>query len=288
MFKFILKTTVITTLAVGAALAAFGPNTMVRWAKDSKDAVAQHLQDFQGMSSELRSIEDHVTKLDGEILRLKEIALKEELAIEELDRDVGERQKTVEHLRSNLERADSMLETELTTFKIRGITYSRDEVEKDVEEKLRLYKVQRATLSQIKETLNTRQSALELAQENVDRGQVVREEMLCKIHFLEAQLEQYEARQVYAEAVASDFDSREFNTEIGEARQLMAQFEKKLEVKNRMLDDRMRITTGEGSVAGIDYSAPQEKSLAVREELARALSGEDFLVTEAAALVQND
>ena len=54
-----------------------------------------------------------------------------------------------------------------------------------------------------------------------------------------AKLERYKARQYYAEAVAMDFDARDFNTEIGDARQSLAKFEQKLDIKNQLLDERV-------------------------------------------------
>lgn len=288
MIRFVLKTAVLTSLAAGVAAATFGPRTVADWARESTDAVTSHFQDIQGLQPELQRIESKVAALDDEIIELKEIAFREEVEIRQLQIDISDRQATVEHLRTNLERADSLLDTELSTFKIRGITYGRDEIEKDLEEKMRLYKVQRDTLSQLREILSTRENALTLAQENVQRGEVLREELTGRVRLLHAQLERYQAREVYAEAVANDFNAQEFNTGIGEARQLLAKFEHKLEVKNRMLDDRMRVAAGSESAAGIDYLAASESAAALREELSLLLEEEEAPHTLTAPVAKQD
>lgn len=288
MIRFVLKSALLTALAAGVAAATFGTSTVAHWAKESTERVTSHFQEIQGLEPELRRIEEKVANLDDEIIELKELAFREEVEIRQLRTDIADRETTIESLRSNLERADSLLETELSTFKIRGITYTRHEVEKDVEDKMRLYQVQRDTMRQLRETLNTRENALAIAQENAQRGAVLREELTGQVRLLQAQLERYHAREVYADAVANDFDTQKFNSGIGEARQALAKFEHKLEVKNRMLDDRMRIAHGSESVAGIDYHAPAETATALREELSLLLRGDELPTEESGSVARND
>ena len=271
MFRFALRTALLGSMAVGSAAAVFGPDQLVRWVHDGKETVEKHIADLNTLETELGTIQDRVDELDQEILDLKEQSLAEQVEIEALQTEIDDRATGVERLRENLERADALLESELRSIRIRGITYSRDEIQRDVEEKMRLYQVQNETLRQLRETMEMKQGALAMVHENVQRGQALREELQGKVRLLSASLDKYRAREAYAEAVTLDFDAQEFTTEIGEARQLLAKFEQKLEVKNRLLDERMKIAQ-DSDVAGIDYTQPTEVNHSLRDEISKILS----------------
>jgi chromosome segregation ATPase len=274
MFKFMLKTALVGAIAAGSAFAYFGPHKLENWFHSGKKAVEERINELQGMSAELHRIESRVDQLDQEIADLKENMLREEIEVQNLEKEIGGREESRLYLRENLEKAHTLLESDMDRFQIRGITYTRHEIEQDVAEKMRLFQVQEETLAQLRQTLDTRRNALDIARENVSRGQAVREEMIGKVRLLQAKVERYKARQVYAEAVAMDFDAQEFNTELGEARSQLAKFEQKLEVKNRMLDERMRVaTSGQKAVAGIDYTAQAQVETGLKEQLHELLTG---------------
>ena len=113
----------------------------------------------------------------------------------------------------------------------------------------------------------------------------VREDLVGKVALLQAKVEKYKARQVYAETVTLDFDARDFNTEIGEARQSLAKFEQKLEVKNRMLDEKLKVAvSGKSVVSGIDYTkTAQQAEMDIQEQLSELLFGTASDTSELAA-----
>lgn len=274
MLKFLFKTALVAALAGGVAVAFVGPDRVEDWVFASKRAVEEKINEFQGMTAELHKIEARVDRLDDEIADLKENVLKEEFEIGNLEKEVQGREETLQYLRNNLEKADELLGANDAFFTIRGIRYTRNEIEQDVAEKMHLYQVQEDTLAQLRLTLETRRNALAVARDNVTRGQAVREDLIGKVRLMQAKVERYKARQFYAEAVASDFDAREFDTEIGEARQSLARFEQKLEVKSRMLDERMRVAASDDhSLSGIDYTKPTEAEVPLHQQLSELLNG---------------
>lgn len=284
MLKFMIKTALVGALATGATVALVGPDKVEDWVFASKQAVEEKINELQGMTAELRRVEARVERLDREIAELKEHALREELEIETLEEEIDHRESAIDYLRDNLEKAHTLLGTDLDRFNIRGITYGRTEIEQDVEEKMRLFQVQEDTLAQLRMTHNTRKNALELARENVTRGQAVREELIGTVRLMQAKLEKFKARQVYAEAVTMDFDAQEFNTEIGEARKSLASFEKKLEVKNRLLEEQLKVAaSGNSVVSGIDYTKTAKADVGIQEQLSELLFGTTTDTSELAA-----
>lgn len=254
MFKFIGKTILLGAVGAGALGLLYGKDQVVAWAKQGKESIKNGIDEIQGMNAELCSIQARVGDLEGEVRRLKENAIREEVEVQHLDAETQQRQKQVEKLKANLEKAQSLLTSGGERFRIGSAEYARAEVERDVSDKIELYKVQQETLGQLQATLDTHRSALALARENVSRGEALRTELSSKVRLLQAKLEKHQAREVYADAVATDLDARDINTQIGEVRSLFAKFETKLEVKSRMLDERMKVASN-SRVSGIDYEA---------------------------------
>ncbi len=272
MFKLIGKTLVLGGLGAGALGCLYGKDQLHAWFDQGKREIATKIDELQGMKGELSSIESRVHSLEGEIRELREHALEEEVEVQRLDREAGDRKQALERLKKGLEKAQALLATNASQFVIGGIAYGRGDVERDVAEKLDLYQVQQDTLAQLGQTLDVRRSALAMAKENVTRGESLRGELTGKLHLLQAKLEKHRAREIYAEAVAGDFDATEFQTVIGEVRQRCAKFESKLEVKGRILDERMKLAVGT-KAAGIDYEAPDRPEGGGLEERLSKLLG---------------
>jgi len=254
MFRFIGKSLILGALGVGALGLLYGKDQVMTWAKQGKETIKNEISQMQGMNSELSSIESRVGDLESEVRRLKENAIREEVEVQHLEGETQQRSKNLDKLKNNLEKAQALLTTGAERFRIGSVEYGRSEVERDVADKIELYKVQQETLAQLQATLDTHRGALTLARENVARGEALKVELAGKVRLLQAKLEKHRAREVYAEAVASDFDAHEFNTQIGEVRSLFSKFETKLEVQSRMLDERMKVASG-SRVSGIDYEA---------------------------------
>lgn len=256
MFKFIGKSIVLSALGIGALGLLYGKDQVMTWARQGKEKIKTEINEMQGMNSELRSIEARVGSLETEVRGLRENAIREEVEVQHLESETQERSKNLDHLKSNLEKAQTLLTSGAERFRIGRVDYSRADVERDVADKIELYKVQQETLDQLTATLETHKSAVALAHENVARGEALKVELAGKVRLLQAKLEKHRAREVYADAVACDFDANDFNSQIGEVRQLFAKFETKLEVKSRMLDERMKVAVGT-HVNGIDYEAKE-------------------------------
>jgi chromosome segregation ATPase len=256
MFRFIGKSIVISALGVAALGLLYGKDQLMTWARQGKEKIKTEINEIQGMDSELRTIEARVGALETEVRGLKEGAIREEVEVQHLESETAERSKSLDHLKSNLEKAQALLTSGADRFRIGRFDYSRTDVERDVADKIELYKVQSETLAQLNATLETHRSAAALARENVARGEALRSELSGKVRLLQAKLEKHRAREVYADAVACDFDAADFNSQIGEVRSLFSKFETRLEVKSRMLDERMKVAITP-HVNGIDYESKE-------------------------------
>lgn len=270
MFRFIGKTLVLGSLGVGALSCLYGREQIAAWLHHGRQEIVAKIDEIQGMKGELRGIESRVQSLESEIRELREHSVGEEVEVQRLDQEADGRRQALDRLHQNLAKAQELLATNADRFVIGTRAYTRAEVEHDVAAKLDLFQVQKETLAQLEQTLEVRRGALAMAKENVARGEALKSELTGKLRLLEAKVEKQRAREVYAEAVTGDFDAAEFQTAIGEVRQLCAKFETKLEVKDRLLDERLRLASGE-KPSGIDYDARVPAADDVNERLSQLL-----------------
>ncbi len=287
MFKFIGKTLVLGALSAGAIGCLYGKDQLASWFHRGKQELAAKIDEMQGMTGELRGIEGRVRSLENEIKDLKRHAIEEEVEVQRIDGEAAGRKQSLERLKKGLEKAQTLLAAAGDRFLIGGASYSRNDVERDVAEKLDLYQVQQETLAQLEQTLAVHRSALAIAKENVTRGEALRNEMTGNVRLLQAKLEKHRAREIYADAVAADFDTAELTTEIGAVRQEFAKFESKLEVKSRLLDERMKLAAGT-KAAGIDYDAPDQPQTGDLCERLSKLLGRQPEATTSVVIVRHE
>ena len=176
--------------------------------------------------------------------------------VEYMEKIVNEKDVNLLNLKDALDRAADLLADQKDYYKIGGRRYTYAEVARDASEKMKLYKVQEETLVNLKRTLDTKVKTLVLAEENVTKSESIKGELRAKVKFMRAQLERYKAKEVYAETVQVDDTHFEFKTLIGQTQKMLTDFEKQLEVKDRLLDERINL--GGGYVGGIDYDTTHE------------------------------
>lgn len=250
--KTIIKFSVFLILSFTAAVAVLNWDSFKVFADTGKKMIEEKINEAQSMETKLSLLETRIAGLDREIYDLKTEVVRRKVDVEYMDKIVGEKQNALIDLKDALERASALLEQNREYYVIGGRKYSYNEVARDAAEKLKLYKVQEETLTNLDRTLDTKRKTLVLAEENVAKGQSIKTELNAKVKYLKAQVERYKAKEVYAETVKIDDTSAEFKTLIGKTQKMLAEFEKQLEVKDRVLDERIRL--GGEYIGGIDYN----------------------------------
>lgn len=250
--KTIIKFSVFLILSFTAAVAVLNWDELKVFAHTGKKMIEEKIDEAASMETKLSILETRIDGLDREIYDLKTEVVRRKVDVEYMDKIVGEKQNSLIDLKDALERASTLLEEKREYYVIGGRKYSHDEVARDAAEKLKLYKVQEETLENLRRTLDTKRKTLTLAEGNVAKGQSVKAELNAKVKFLKAQVERYKAKEIYAETVNIDDTSAEFKTLIGQTQKMLAEFEKQLEVKGRLLEERIRL--GGEYIGGIDYT----------------------------------
>lgn len=272
----------LATLVGGSAIAVVGSDRARLYYETGKEAVMSAIDEAQGLDAKLRLIKTQVRDLDREERRLNKEAIENVVELESLRKDVEQRRTNVEKLAKLLDRVSVMLATGEPHYDIGGRSYARAEVERDAAEKLAVFEVQKETLKNLEETLATKEKAQELAAENVSRATALRADLGAQVSLLEARLEKLRAKQNFAATVEDVVDTKDLDSAIARARERIVEFGKQLEVKDRMLDQKLKAGR-EAPPKGIDYegAAPDAKDLSAR--IRAALDGRDVAVSTSAS-----
>ncbi|MBI4881018.1 MAG: hypothetical protein HY812_15375 [Planctomycetes bacterium] len=256
MFGSLFRLGVLATLIGGSTLALVGPQRIKMYFDEGKDSVLEALDDAQSMESKLGMIRKQIGSLDQEIRHLKGEAVKRRIESEHLHAEVQERERSLAQRSSVLEKASDLLALNKDRYVIGRMVYDRAEIEADAQEKLGLYNVQAETLASLKETLATKEKAQAIAEQNVTRAAALRVDLESRVGLLEAQLQKFRAKETFAATVDEILDTSGLDSDLARAREMIKSFERDLEVKDRMLDERLS-SGPEQPQGGIDYEALQ-------------------------------
>ena len=254
--KTIFKFAVFSVLTFTAAVALLNWDNLKVFANTGKKMIEEKIDEAQSMETKLKILQTQIEGLGKEIYDLKTEVVRRKVDVEYMQKIVNEKELALLNLKEALERASNLLAEQHDYYLIGGRRYSYATVAHDAEEKMKLYKIQEETLNNLMRTLDTKKKTLELAEQNVAKGECVKLELNAKVKYLKAQLDRFKAKEVYAETVKVNEPGVEFKTLIGKTQKMMAEFEKQLEVKDRLLDERIRL--GGDFVGGIDYAAEDD------------------------------
>lgn len=162
---------------------------------------------------------------------------------------IAEQQVDVEHMEMDLERRTVALDDQRSAILARrhelasgdssyvhaGVTYSEQQIERDLASRFERYKVARETLERDRQLLAARREALTANQDKLDR-------MLNAKRELEVEIEQLEARVRTIAAAESVSDLQFDDSRLSRAKSLIRELDKQLDVRERLLDAEGRFT----------------------------------------------
>ncbi len=254
MFSALTRIGLLGTLGVGSAVAFLGGDRVKLYYESGKEAIVSAIDEAQGMDAKLRLIKTQINSLDDEERRLKRDAIENTVELEGLRRDIAAREDSIEKQAALLDRVSKLLADGSSQYAIAGRTYDRAVVERDATEKLAVYTVQKDTLQNLKDTLATKEKAQEMASANVSRAAALRSELKGQVALLEAQLEKLRAKQNFVATVDQVVDTDQIDSSLARAKEMIHDFSKKLEVKDRLLDEQLKGANSQPSL-GISYDA---------------------------------
>lgn len=271
MFGSLFRLGMLATLVGGSAVALVGPERVKLYIASGKDAVLSAIDEAQGMESKLNLIHTQIKGLDKEARELREAAIRRDVEVGDLRREIAGREDALQRKSDLLSQVKVMLASGDGQYRIGGRTYARTAIEQDASEKLAAFTVQTETLASLKQTLETKEKAAAIAAENVERAAALRTELSTQVGLLQAKLDKLRAKENFAATVDEITDTSDLDSDLARAREMMREFEKDLEVKDRLIDEKLK-QSSQQPAQGIDYETLQQGESDLVGRIDKALS----------------
>lgn len=256
-----------TLIGGGTALLVSGlmfGRDAVSYVSTSAGWVKQSIAESVPVEFQIERAKQLIGDLEPEIQRNKHLIVREEVALERLAEQVATLDSTQTRSKHELLKMSSAMKQGDAYLVFAGTQYTRDQVERDMANRLARHKTNEETLFNLRRVLNARQQTLAAARTELDQ-------MLASRRQLAAEVEKLEARQtmVTVAETSSEFDLD--SSVLARASQLIKDVETQLDVRERMLNSEIQfaeeIPVSETAHADIvsqvaDYFGDSESSVA--------------------------
>lgn len=219
-------------LIMGISTFVFGQNAWT-YLKTCGSQIRQTVKKQVPIEFEVRHAQQLVEDLVPEIRHAMHVIAEQQVEVEALQQAADRRLASLTQqkdailaLRKNLEEGD-------TRYVIAGKSYTQKQVEKDLEQRFRRYKLAEETLEHEAQILEARRSALRANEDQLATLISTKKE-------LEAQLAQLDARMRAVQAAETASNVKHLDdSRLNRAKSLIAELNSQLDVKERLLDSNI-------------------------------------------------
>jgi chromosome segregation ATPase len=222
-----------TALAVGLL---FGTNAL-SYVRTAGKEVRTAANDAIPAEFKLQTARDMLSdEVEPQLREMKHVVAEGQVEVERLTTKLEERAIQVAKLRDKLNERYSQYESGEPTVTIGNVSYSRDQVKQDMDQRYSDVKVLESTLESEKEVLTAKKAALAENEKKIGELLRAREDLGLRIQELEARVSAVEAQATIAQ---SEFDE----SALKNVRALLDSVEKKVDVQERELTMSLKSET---------------------------------------------
>lgn len=232
MLKKIVAGSLVLGVAAGLVFGADSLSYLRTFGKNVRHAVKSEITP----EFELGRIRHEVDNLMPEIRRHMTIVAEQSVDVRDLEREVAERETSLNRQREAILALRSDLESGRDRFTYKAVSYTRGEVESDLAHRFASFCAAEESLKRDRQILTAQRDTLRANQQKLDTMLSRKQDLVVKVAQLEARLKQVQA----AEAINS--------IEIDNSK--LAHVENMIRDMNRALDVRQSLLETEGSVLG--------------------------------------
>lgn len=219
---------------VGAALMGFA---LLGWnffgyGKTAVEKLQQEADDRIPVSMKVANAERLVRDLEPEIKKYMRLIAEQEVDVNAMDKRVAQREATMKDAKRQILALHESLKKNEKEYVFDGQSFTAEQVNNDVRNKMTKYKLANETLTREKELLAARQEALKSNASKLEQMMTMKKDIETQLEFLKTRVETQKAE----EAVGLlDID----DSKMAQARKLIEQLNKKLDV-----DEKVRAAEG--------------------------------------------
>lgn len=184
---------------------------------------------------ELQRARDMVAQLVPDIRHCMHVIAEEEVNVEELGREIAASEKGLGKQREELLALRKQAGPGTGVYQVSGRVYSKEAVQRDLAHRFTRFKTAEDTLVSKRQILSSREQALAAAREKLDGLLVARRDLEVQIEHLDARVKTLQAAQTASHFVID-------GSQLSQAKQLIRELNKQLDVTEKMLDAEGRFT----------------------------------------------
>jgi peptidoglycan hydrolase CwlO-like protein len=202
---------------------------------------------------EVERAREMVERLVPEIRDSMHVIAEQQVDIEHMNRDINRKTAELTRQKGAILTLKGDLEKGGSTFQYASRTYSSTDVKRDLAQRFVRFKAAEETLKRDRDILEAREKALRAHEQKLDGMLAAKKDLEVQVEQLSARLKTLQAAQTVSTLEIDD-------SELTRVKKLIAELNKQLDVKEKMLDARRR-----RQVRGIDSGRPAGGRSADRE-----------------------
>lgn len=214
-------------IVLGLAVFVFGKDVL-SYARTSARSVRNAVKSEVPLDFEVKRAREMVENLVPDIRDCMHLIAEQEVDVDHLGRRIARREKELANQKKVVLALRHDLENE-TEHVYAGRRYSTDDVRRDLASRFERFKTAERSLEQDQNILAAREKALKANRNKLDAMLASKQQLEVKVEQLEARLKTVEAAET---AQTIQFD----DTQLARAKTLIAELNKQLDVREKMLD----------------------------------------------------
>ena len=201
----------------------------ITYVRTSAGYVQDSVTECVPMDFQIERARGMIDDLVPEIRKNMHVIAKEEVEVEQLEREIADADSNLKGDKGELEQLTSDLATGEDVFHYAGRSYTAGQVKVDLANRFERYKVSEATVQSLQEIFRARQASLDAARRELEGMLAAKRQLEVDVENLGARLQTVAAAQTTAEY---NFD----DSQLGRVKELIADLKTKLDVAERMVN----------------------------------------------------
>ncbi|MEM8946665.1 MAG: hypothetical protein AAGD11_15940 [Planctomycetota bacterium] len=221
------KKCIVGVLGMGVVAGLLLGSNLMSYVTTSYERVSQSVEDTVPTEFQIDRARKMVRDLEPEIRRSMHVIAKEEVEVEQLDKQIETAEAKAGKEKTEIMRLQSDLQTGKSVFRYAGTSYTSGEVKQDLSRRFTRYKTSDATLASLRDMRGARQRNLDAAREKLAAMMSSQRQLMVEVENLEAKLKLVEVAQASS-------DLRLDDSQLARAKGLMADIRAKLDVAAKL------------------------------------------------------
>ncbi len=223
-----IRKTILGVVAAATLGGVFFGKDVFSYARTGLASARQHVRGEVPLEFEIERARHEVERLLPQVRKSMHLIAEEQVDVAQLQASIQKREKQLAAQQESILALTDDLKREDTRFVYAGNRYSRQEVEKDLAERFKRFKIAEETVKREREILAAKEAALSANRETL-------EGMLSQRKTLEAELERLEARLRTVHARREIHGLHVDNSQLARVKSLIATIEKRLDIEDAVL-----------------------------------------------------